>query len=208
MKKHQADSNILLLSLLTALAVGSINTSCALIAYRSFMSREHVAAVEPLISNDSVVETSLASAETDGATEENLSLPNSPGQPAKKPRAPAVAGQKPQPLTTTLPDGTTKKRWCSGVNPALEDEVCKAILSIAADPSATNPHLGEKARKSLSLLPKDSTLTMDESSWKPTSSTAGTMLVTVHTSAYGDVKLKVLMEKVNGIWMVNDGQLV
>jgi hypothetical protein len=119
-----------------------------------------------------------------------------------------VVGAAPQPAeVTTNPDGIVVYHWCSGNHPGLEDAVCEAVLSIAADPTASNAHLGENVIKSLSLLPRNSTLSMDESSWNATSPSSGTMYVTLHTQTYGDVRLKVTIEKINDIWVVTDGQI-
>lgn len=202
------------ISAITALSVGVINTATALIAYQSFIPKRPVAENEPLISTEVEQASAPDYIPESGAPAENSnansspSRNNSPRQVTRKPGNAIAVGQAPQPASaTTTPEGQTVYRWCSGSNPALEDAVCEAVISIAANPSVTNPHLGEKAKKSLSMLPKDSTLTMDESSWKSSSSTSGTMLVTLHTQSYGDVRVKMMLEKLNGIWVVNDGQL-
>ena len=117
-------------------------------------------------------------------------------------------GQAPSPAAiTTTPTGETAFKWCSGTNPNLPNEVCEAIVSIIANPVESNPHLGPKARQSLSLLPAGTSISMDESSWTANSSDSGTMLINASTTAYGKVRIKIVMQKQNNIWVLTDGQL-
>jgi hypothetical protein len=218
MSKSPVKTKIFFLSLATALMVGLINTATTVIAYTSFMPKNGV------VDNTLISETP----EADDLTE--LPLPDTPVPPVdssstSSPKPSSVkansstkqvraddqrlkAGQRPTPGSVTQdPDGHTVYHWCTGKNPNLEDGVCEAIISIAANPTPSNIHLGEKARKSLSMLPKDTSITMDESSWKATSTTAGTMNVMAHTNDYGDVPVIVNLEKINGVWVVVDGRL-
>lgn len=198
---------MVLVSLGTAMSVGVINMASAFIAYHAFIPNKPAVTNEPLIS----------SAPPPVVVQSSVPMPSpAPTTPSSKPPRPAVrkpgnaivVGAAPQPAAVTTDSaGQTVYHWCSGTNPALADAVCEAVVSIAADPTASNPHLGDQVIKSLSLLPRDSTLSMDESSWNVTSATAGTMTVTLHTKTYGDVHLKVTIEKINDIWVVTDGQL-
>jgi len=181
--------------------VGVINTACALVAYHSFIPKS------------SASETFITSSDT--------------GAGAPQPQAPAAI--TPPPANTqvsirksgkvgvgsaalpasirTSANGTVTYIWCSGSNPELEDGVCEAIASIASDPSAGNPHLSPRAKQSLSLMPEVRSITMDESSWRKTGENTGTMNVTANTADYGDVRLKVTLEKINGTWILTDGAL-
>lgn len=119
-----------------------------------------------------------------------------------------VAGEKPQPAAIAPGnDGTRTYQWCSGVNPELPDEVCQAVISIVSSPTADNPHLGSKAKESLSLLPANSSIVMQEETWRYTSSTAGTMNILAKTEEYGEMKLLVQFERINNIWVLTDGNL-
>lgn len=215
MAKANTKKNLVAISMMTALAVGAINTASAYIAYSSFMPKRQ-ATVDDLNVTDSTQVTATfiqpsqsgASSQSVGSSSSPTPASNSTGHAVRKPNAAIVIGQVPLPANvTTSPDGNVTYTWCSGINPSLEDKVCEAVISIAANPTASNPHLSEKAKKSLSMLPENSTLTMDEASWTSSSPTSGTMLVTVHTKSYGDVKLKLFLEKINNIWIVDDGQL-
>lgn len=213
MKIQKSKLHIISVSLLAALSVGLINTASAMIAYNSFMPKKHAPEFEALITEDETETVAPTSTSEDQASESTpatvgATLQRGTAQAVRKPNTIIGVGSKAQPAQVVkAADGTVTYKWCSGVNPNLEDGVCEAILSVASDPTASNPHLSDKARQSLSLLPKDSSLVMDESSWVSTSATSGTMRITFNTAAYGSVPLKIFMEKQNGIWILSDGQL-
>lgn len=217
-------SNILLTAIITTLVVGIINSSTAIIAYELLVP-EPVPVKDSLItestSDKTLVElpvpdqnetptTSRQNETTVSSTIQNRTSVSNTGQAVefRDQSAKLVAGASPKPTAiTTNENGAKVYQWCSGVNPNLPDEVCQAIINIAANPTESNPHLGAKAKQSLSLLPSDSSITMDESSWQSTSDSSGTMIVNASTPLYGDLKLKIFLEKQNNIWVLTDGQL-
>ncbi len=210
MSKSPVKTKIIFLSLATALIVGLINTATTVIAYNSFIPKNTVD--NTLISEVSqpVDLTELPDSPSDSTSspQPTVSSAKSSTRQVRPDNQRLKAGQRPTPGSVTQdPNGNTVYHWCTGKNPNLEDGVCEAIISIAANPTPSNVHLGEKARKSLSMLPKDTSITMDESSWKTTSPTAGTMNVMAHTKDYGDVPVIVNLEKINGVWVVVDGRL-
>lgn len=204
-------TKIIITAALTTVFVGVINSASAFIAYSLLVPGE-----------EDEVQTLIV----DGATEElpepdqaepiaknndssiNTSKSSSGGQvQLRKSDDQLVAGQKPKPSAVIEKDGKKVYQWCSGTNPNLPDEVCQAVISIVSSPSGSNPHLGPKAKESLSLLPADSTLKMDEKSWKATGGGKGEMFVDAKTTEYGRVRLKIFLEKQGNIWVVTDGQL-
>lgn len=209
-KKHKP--NLIAVAFLTASIVGIINIGSALVAYS-------------LLFPEAPSQGSLITSEA-GATG-ILPQPPSPSKGAdgqgaaptaeshshretrqvyRQPTDRLVAGQQPKPaVVVTQPNGQQTYKWCSGTNPDLPDEVCQAIISIVASPTESNPHLGQKGKDALSLLPQNSSLTLIEDTWKQPSPNTGSMDVIAHTTEYGDVRLRVVLEKINTIWVVTDG---
>ncbi len=212
MKTNKITLNIAGMSLVTALLVGGINTASAYIVYRAFLPKVPTAQHEPLITASVAPKSAkvVAGPVTNvAAVSSNTATATTPAaQPLRQPSSRLVAGQPAQPTQViTDPSGQISYRWCSGINPQLDDAVCEAIVSIVANPTSSNPHLSAKAKQFLSLLPADVSLNMDESSWTQTSPTSGTMLVVAHTHAYGNIRLRVTMQKIKNVWMVSNGQL-
>ncbi len=207
---------IIFTAMITMFIVGIINSTSALVAYSLVVppiQSDH----QSLLSGDSdevIVELPTpqqSTTEAAGADSSRQTTSTTVTGEKLEFRAQSnklEAGKKPQPtaIATNL-DGTKTYKWCSGVNPDLPDEVCQAIISIAASPVESNPHLSSKAKESLSLLPKNSSITMDEGSWKFTGTSSGTMLITTSTAQYGDVKLRIFLEKQLNLWVLTDGQL-
>lgn len=213
MRKSSSRVRLHLLASTTIGIIGIINAIAVLVAYRTITPASKRTENTTLIATgDERIEPNLTPVGTPGVTvaaNTNNAPASSTPSVSKSGNTPLVIGQKPQPAKIiTNANGTISYQWCSGSNPSLEDGVCKAIISIAADPSESNPYLSAQAKKSLSLLPRDSTLTMHESSWKPTGTTQGTMEVTLHAKTYGDVQLLIILEKKQDTWMVNDGQIL
>ena len=216
----QSAPQLSVVAFLATVVVGLINISTAVLAYNTFVPDKQPA--ETLVSKSSgdiadlpiggVVSDELdqgigGQAVASTAVRERAAQVAAQ-QPVRKADAPIVVGQKPLPTNVVAtPEGKLEYKWCSGSNPALEDGICEAVISVAADPTESNPHLSSQAAKSLALLPPNSTLTIDESSWQSTSPTAGNLKVTLHTKAYGDINLLLFMEKQNGKWIVADGQI-
>ena len=194
------------ISLVTALAVGGINTASAFIAYRSFLPRQPISQSQPLITSETVATSAtLPASQPASSTTPSATTPTPTVRPSS---TPLVAGQPAQPAqVTTNSSGQVSYRWCSGTNPKLDDAVCEAIASIIANPTRNNPHLSAKAKQFLSLLPADVSLTMDETSWVASSPNSGTLVVNAHTKRYGNIRLQVTMQKINGVWMLTDGKL-
>ena len=199
--------SIIFISLITAMAVGIINTASALIAYTSFIPKKDNAATSEFIT-ETPFEAPLAQVSTSTPDSNQQTAKSTNYTVAVRSKPQIAVGEQAQPATIVrTADGQTKYLWCCGSNPNLEDGVCEAIISLASSPTADNPHLSDRGKKSLSLMPEVKSLTMDESSWKPISNNSGTMLVTADTAEYGKVKLKVTLNKINEIWVVTDGQL-
>lgn len=213
MKPQKAKLQIITASLMTALMVGVINASSAYIAYSFLVPDEAEVTTESLISSTaSEVETQQDSANQPDAaiTNPDTVIKNITPTPAtvRNTNSAIVVGQAAQPTkVTTDSSGNVKYQWCSGTNPNLDDAVCEAIISIASDPTSSNPHLGSKAVQSLSLLPKDITLTLHEETWESDVSHYGTMIITANTKEYGNIDLKVALEKINNVWVIQDGYL-
>lgn len=210
-------SKIIIAATLTTVIVGIINSTSALIAY-SLISPENKNVNQSLINRNVEGNGVVALPEPDQNQPENSGADTQKSNTSKASTGEVVefrvekdkleAGQKPQPVSiTTNTAGNKVYSWCSGVNPDLPDEVCQTIVNIIANPTSSNPHLGTKAIESLSLLPKNSSLTMDERSWKFLGNDSGTMIVYAYSPEYGDVKLRIYLEKQNNIWVVVDGQL-
>lgn len=210
MKKKTGKTHLIILSAITAVSVGAINTASALVAYSSFMPKHTANETTEFISDTPYESAVYASSAGAVATEQApaVAATQTAVQPSTRNTAQIKVGSQAQPTSiTTAADGKVQYRWCSGVNPNLEDGVCEAIISIAASPTVDNPHLSARAKQSLSLMPAVKSLAMDESSWKSISPSSGSMLVTADTELYGKVKLKVTLNKIDGIWIVTDGQL-
>lgn len=214
--KAKNSLSIASLSVITSLVIGLINTGSAVLAYTVFIHArpEQSQELKPLtettpqpngpetIANNPAAEN--ATAASTNSKKASLARPTK----VRKPQATVVIGQPALPTQIiTKPDGQIEYKWCSGQNPQLEDGVCEAILSIASNPTPSNPHLSEKVLQWLSLLPSNSTLAMQENSWLPKSTGGGEMDVVMHTQAYGDIKLHVTLEKINNIWVVTDGKI-
>jgi hypothetical protein len=201
-------SKIVFVATLTALVVGVVNSLGAVIAY-SLVVPEPSDTNQTLIaanSGSAVVSalpepSQVATATNSNEAQASVPVTNTSPQKLQPGKAPSPTG------VIAAPSGKQVYRWCSGTNPNLPDEVCQAIVSIVSNPVQSNPHLGPKARQSLSLLPKDTSLTMDETSWRADGADKGTMIVTADTAAYGSVKIKISLEKQNNIWVLVDGQL-
>lgn len=211
-------SKIVLIATLTASAVGIVNVLGAVIAY-SLVVTEPSTGGQTLItanSGDASVPVLPSPAQNGPSTAESNTSPTSAvvtnsgtAVVFRSSTQKLVPGQSPSPTgLTTDSSGTQVFKWCTGVNPDLPDEVCQAIVSIASNPVESNPHLGPKARQSLSLLPKDTSLIMDEKTWATSGANSGTMVVSADTAVYGTVRIKVFLEKQNNIWVLVDGQLV
>lgn len=198
---------------MTAFLVGIVNTSSAFIAYSLLIPDEADVTSESLITSSEVkTEDQLTTTEQSevadtgpkSVTENTVKL----APEVRKTSGTIVVGQAAQPTkVTTDSNGNIQYLWCSGTNPNLDDAVCEAIISIASDPTSTNPHLGSKAVQSLSLLPKDITLTLHEDTWESDVSHYGTMIITANTKEYGNIDLKVAIEKINNVWVIQDGYL-
>lgn len=212
-------SKLATIACITAVAVGLINSASSLVAY-SFLLPENDpdTASSSLISSESTGQEILlpepnqnqpVTPDVVSATNTNVSV-SSTGQTVelRGQTDDLTAGQKPKPTSiVATDDGKKVYRWCSGTNQDLPDEVCQAIINIIANPTSANPHLGEKAVDALSLLPRNSSMKMDESSWRWTGDESGTMLVNTKTPEYGEVMIKIFMENKNGIWVLEDGQI-
>jgi hypothetical protein len=205
-------SKILLVTLVTVSVVGIINIASAVVAYQ-FLVPDDVENQELLITSAGPVEPlpvpgqNSLSESAQPSTNESVIQSSSPVT-FRNGNQSLVAGQKPMPTAiVTDKNGNKKYQWCSGVNPELPDDVCQTVIAITSYPAETNPHLGDKAKESLSLLPSDTSLTMNEMSWSPIGTDSGTMLITARTTEYGDVPIKVLFVLRNGIWILEDGQI-
>lgn len=205
-------SKIAFIATLTASMVGIINIVGAVIAY-SLVVPDSSGGNQLIASNSGsavVAELPTPAQTTTESTSPAPSAVTSSGSTVtfRDNSQKLVPGQAPSPVgVATDTSGTKKFIWCTGINPDLPDDVCQAIISIASNPVESNPHLGTKARKSLSLLPKDTTLSMDEQSWQSTGANSGTMVVVANTAAYGTMRIKIFLEKQNNIWVLVDGQL-
>jgi len=215
-------NKIMLMSATTAALVVLINTAGLLFIHNSFLPQASTQPEGTFLNNDK--EVTAESSETTKSSETRQIQPKSigsssatsndtpeadPNPPLRSPEKPIKVGEPPKPVAVIkTPDGKIIYKWCSGTNTNLEDEVCESILSIVSDPSKSNPYIGEKLKKSLSLMPKIYSLTMDEASWASTSPTTGTMDITVETKSYGNINIRAYMEKINNIWIVNDGKLI
>ncbi len=210
MASKKQKSKIAAASALTAVVVCCINMAGALVAYNLLLPKDRGVQQAPLISNEAAPVAALPTpdAPQPAAAGPTPSSGVVSSQPLRLPDEPLKVGQTPRP-TAVVTDSSGRQvyRWCSGFNPDLEDGVCQAIMSLAANLTESNPHLGKKARESLSLLPRDASFVMDEGSWLASSPNAGSMMVTARTKDYGDVRLKIFMEKQNNIWVLSDGQL-
>ncbi len=200
-------------SIFAALSVGCINMISGYLSYQVFMGTrpKQDVKLKPLTSQVSENNNPSADLTKNTGTRQstNYTATTPQGiQNIRKTGSEILVGQPAIPSSIILnSDGSTTYLWCESRNPDLEDGVCEAILSIASNPSPSNPHLSEKVLTSLSLLPSNSTIKMDESSWIKYSQTSGEMTIIMHTNAYGDIKLKVFLDKINENWVVSDGHI-
>jgi hypothetical protein len=207
-------SKIVLIASLTTTVVGFVNILGAAIAY---------SLVVPRAPADS---QTLIAVQSEGAVVPELPSPAQNSAAAVLPNEAATntitgsevvfrqtsqrldPGQAPIPTGVAVDtSGVRTYKWCSGSNPNLPDEVCQAVVSIVANPVESNPHLGAKAKRSLSLLPKNTAITMDEDSWQASGLDSGVMVISAETTSYGTVKIKIFLEKQNNIWVLVDGKL-
>lgn len=202
MKSSSSKHTLVLISLVTAITVGAINTTSAVVAYYSFIPKQSTPATGSFITDKtspSGVKILVAAKATEASST------------AEEPQSAAPRPVISTETTTTNPQqrsgAATSKRYWTTNTPGLEDGVCEAIINVASNPSPNNPHLGPKARESFSLLPAINSITMDETSWMKLTETSGTMMITADTHDYGPIKIKVTLEKINNIWVLTDGQL-
>jgi cytoskeletal protein RodZ len=127
--------------------------------------------------------------------------------PTRSPSTPIIIGAPPQPISiTTSADNKPIYHWCSGKNPDLPDGVCKSIISIASNPTESNPYLSPQVIQWLTLLPPNSTMTIDESSWVSKTTGTGEIGVVLQTASFGNIPLLISLEFNGTIWVVMEGK--
>lgn len=213
MTQSSAKTNITKLAVVSSLIVGVINVASVYAVYSYFIEdAENIGEIARIENTNSsgFGSTGPNAADPDSTFSDNG---NSGGGQRfalnSNPNPNNAVGSQPntQPQTSTQ-GGTAPTDTCNDRNPDLPNEVCEAIKSAVSNPTSSNPQIGDKALRALTLLPGGTNLSMDESSWESTSPTSGTMIVTLHTFEYGDMLAKLFLVKENNIWIVDDGQLV
>lgn len=217
MSKQTDKHKIIFLSFITTLLITAVNLGSAMTVYSLIASNI-------LINDQSGQAGSRDGYDIDKEYERSLPLPSNAADPTngdltlhipqnivspptRNPHTPIIIGEPPRPTTViTSEDNRPIYLWCSGTNPNLPDGVCKAIISIAANPTASNPHLSPQVIQWLSLLPPNSTMTISEESWVQTNSSGGQINVILQTSDYGDIPLLITLEYQDPIWIVAEGR--